>query len=190
MSDESVGLRPLGFAALAMGFWMFGMIHAGWFSQAVGTGGTVQWIWAFGGVAFTLAAADEVLRGDSDWHAVLFGLFAAFTWGGYLAGDRAVSAFAGWWLVLLAVILFYAWLAARRRGLDSVTGYFTLAASLGVVLAASGYVPGYGIVETVSGYVYMIAALLAFWRSASLLMGQAPEPAATGTEAGGGETGF
>lgn len=185
MTDRLANARPLGFAALAMGFWMFGMVNAGWFPDAATAGPTASWLMSFGAVALLLAAAVEFLRGHT-WHALYFAMFAGFTWGYSAAAGEPSAAYNGWWLLLWAVFLFYGWLAAGGYGVEGPVKLFALGAFLAFLTAGVHGLTGITVLEMVSGYLDLATGGLAFyasWLALNVSEPEAPEPA-TGAAAG------
>lgn len=193
MTDRLADARPLGFAALGTGFWMFGMITAGWYPEAVGAGYTAGWVVTFLGISLLVAGIAEYLRGDA-WHGFVFTIFAAFSYGlGQASGDP-YALYEGWWYLLVSVFLLAAWMGANRRDLDSEVTYFALAGSLAFLAASLHDFTGSGLLETLAGYLDLVAGFLALWIAYTGVMGasgaadESTEASAAGT--GGGMGGF
>lgn len=190
MTDRLADARPLGFAALGTGFWMFGMINAGWYPEALGGGYTASWVVVFLGISLLVAGIAEYLRGDA-WHGFVFLIFAAFSYGLGEASGEPNAAYEAWWYLLWTVFLFAAWMGATRRDLGSEVTYFALAAALAFLAAALNGFLGSAAFLTAAGYLDLVAGLLALWVAVSGLMGAGGSAAeSTGTAAGGAGGGY
>lgn len=170
MNGRVASGKALGFAAFAVGGWMYSVVTAGWYGmEALGSP-----VWSsvtlFATVALVLAALAAFLRGDG-WHAAFFGFWAAVFWGAQ-AGSQADApgAFGAWYFLGIALFSLLLWLGSlKASGTSSRAGLV----ALGVGLAFVGWALhawGLGTVfAAIGGYVGMITAVVSFWVAADEL---------------------
>lgn len=155
--------QALGFGALAIPFWMYAMINAGWFPEAFGTDAALDAA-ILSTYALLVAALASFLRGET-WHAVFFMFWAAFGWAVTVqTGEASPDAFRGWFTLTVVVFnLLLAWGAFRDRELGTDRALVALGASLwflGSALSSWGLASVFGMI---GGYIGLLTALLAFW---------------------------
>lgn len=155
--------KALGFGALAIAFWVYGMIWAGFFPEGFGTDVALDAA-ILSTYALLVAALVAFLRGET-WHAVFFMFWAAYGWSVTVqTGDASGDAFRGWYNLTIVVFnLLLAWGAVTNQE----TGTTRALVALGVALwFLCGVLSSWGLPQflaVIGGYIGLLTAVLAFW---------------------------
>jgi succinate-acetate transporter protein len=164
----------LGYAVLFITLWLFFMPAAGWFSfdsaQAalpalMILGGAIL---AIAGVFcfFNKSKVDPVvflvLAG------VIFSFAIRFVMMPNLEANKSFSPVDGWVLVLVAVVIFYLWLASLKG--DPVKQFFLLGLWLAFLAGAIANWWSLTVFAYICGYLGLVTALIGGWYSASTVM--------------------
>lgn len=174
MKDKFSSAVTLGYAVLFIALWLFAMPAAGWTTadpaQVVLP---IQII--LGGVILTIAGIFCFFN-EAKIDSVIFFIVGTFVlsyslrflWFPNLKANTNPSTLDGWILVLLAVVIFYLWLASFKD--NPIKQFFLL--SLWISLLAFGLANWLASIAIgyVGGYAGLITALLAGWYSASTIL--------------------
>lgn len=162
--------KALGFAAFAIGAWMYSSVTAGWYGMEMLGSSTWTSVLAFGTVALLVAALAAFLR-DEGWHALFFAFWAAVFWGAQAGSQTGgPGAYGAWYFFGIAVFTLLLW--ARTLKVPDIGTSVALVA-LGTGLAFVGWtLAAWGLgtaFAVIGGYVGLLAALASFWAAADAL---------------------
>lgn len=166
MQDKFSGAVPLGYAAILILSWILFMPFAGWisfdsFPAVVPAMMILSVVLAVAGI-FCLSGNEKIepvlflIMG-----ATFFSFALRFVMYPQLEANTAASAIDGWHLLLVAVIVFFLWLSAMKG--NSIRSFFLLLLWLALLAGALANWVGLGVFSYISGYLGLIAALLAAW---------------------------
>lgn len=171
--------KALGFAALAIPFWMYSMAWAGWFSTDVFGTGTALDAAILSTYALLVAALASFLRGET-WHAVFFMFWTAYGWAAKTqVGESSPEAFSGFFAATIAVFsLILTWRAFQDQAVTGAQPLFALGASLAFLSWALAMLGVAGIFGAIGGYIGLLTALVGFWVATTELIGAPAETVA------------
>jgi len=185
MENRVANPNGLGFAAWAIGAWMYSMVPAGWFPLEQLESSTMRGVATFAMLALLIAALASFLRGNA-WHGVFFMFWSAIWWGYQGTGGGGNEVFVGWYFLAIAVVSFFLWWAALRSGLSLPVNLLSLGLWIAFALWALGYWFGLDVLALIGGYVGLLSALAAFWATAvEMLGGGAPARQSSGAPMAG-----
>ncbi len=175
MSNNIANSRALGFGVLAIAVWMFSVVHAGiagpmgfdpHVTHAVGT---------IAMLGLLIAGIAAFLRRES-WLGFFFLLWSGLFWGAaYGMGQSTGMAagamrYSGWFLMALALVNFYLWVAAWKSGkLGGAVSFTVLLLWLSFLAFGLRDFFGFWVLIRVGGALGLAAALVAFYVSAGSL---------------------
>lgn len=162
MGNNSANTTAVGYAVTFMTGWLFSMVSAGWFGEAIPDLGLVMAVYG-GGVAAFVVGILLSMRGNKLDTLTLMGLGAFFFVVGMAnlsadAASAAESGYSAWFDILWAVYFLMLWWAGRND--DTLRGWFLLA--LALTLLAHGLAFWIApVLIMVGGYLGLVTSLLA-----------------------------
>ena len=174
MEGKFRSAATLGYAVLFVALWLFFMPLAGWFSFESAQA-ALPVLMVLGGGALTIAGIFSFFN-ESKVDPVVFLVIAAlnfsyairFVMMPKLEANMTYSALDGWVMILVAVVIFYLWLASLKG--DSLKQFFLLGLWLALLAAAIANWWSVAAFLYISGYLGLVTALLAGWYSATTVM--------------------
>ena len=174
MENKYSGAITLGYASLFVTLWLFFMPFSGWYGFESGNE-AVPILLVLGGVILAIAGIFCLLNGDKI-ESLIFFMVAALQYSFLMrivmypdmSANTNPSIVDGWILFLVAVVIFYVWLAVLKSGL--IRQLFLLALWIALLAAAIGNWFAVSVVGYITAYLGLIAALLAGWYSASTIL--------------------
>lgn len=166
MQEKFSGAISLGYAALFIQIWILFLPFAGWisfdsFPLVVPAMMILSVVLAIAGIF--------AISNDEKIESVLFFILGAtffsfalrFVMYPQLEANTAASSVDGWLLLLITVIIFFLWISAMKG--NSIRSFFLLVLWLALLAGALANWIGMGVFSYISGYLGLIAALLAAW---------------------------
>lgn len=172
MYSKIANPKALGFGVLAIGLWMFSVIHAGIASPAGFEPQILHMVGTIAMLGLLIAGIAAFLRHEA-WLGFFFLLWAGLFWGsGFAAMRRAQMVYgdmryAGWFLMTIALVNFYLWYGvwkSGRFGMAVSCMLLLLWLSL-LALGLHGFF-AFWVLFRVSGALGLASALVAFYISA------------------------
>lgn len=175
-SDRMVAISTVGYMCIAITWWMLGMLMAGWFTIPTIPGIASGVVYALGSILLVIVGilaivyARNILDGIIflGMAGLLFSLHLAHIAG--LAGEANMAGYYGWYAFVWAIFFCYLWIAAMSREKRSIRMLFLLLFWVGALISAiGGWTTSSGL-ETISGYLFLGSAVLAFIASADAVL--------------------
>ncbi len=165
MSNKSVVVTTIGFMCLGLVIWMGNLSSAGWLSGASMYGMAMQL--ALGSVFLGVISILAFFHGRT-LDAIIFFSAAGYFWTMSHSGHGDSGSAAGWYWLLWAVFVFYVWLSSFKAGW--ARSLFLLAAWLSLLSECLLGWTGAAFFNTLSGYLGLIAGLVAIYISAATIL--------------------
>jgi succinate-acetate transporter protein len=166
----------LGYAVLFITLWLFFMPAAGWFSFDAAQAAVPGWM-ILGGVVLAIAGIFcffNKSKVDPVVFLILAGVIFSFALRYVmmpsLEANKTYSPVDGWALALVAVVIFYLWLASLKS--DAVKQFFLLGLWLAFLAGAIANWWSLTVFAYICGYLGLATALIAGWYSASAVMSE------------------
>ena len=174
MENKYSGAVTLGYASLFVTLWLFFMPYSGWYGVDSGNE-ALPILLVLGGVVLAIAGIFCLLN-EAKVESVIFLVVAAvqfsfmmrFVMYPDMSANTNPAIADGWILFLVAVVIFYIWLASLKIGM--IKQLFLLALWICFLGAAIGNWFAISFLHYIVSYVGLIAALLAGWYSASTIL--------------------
>jgi succinate-acetate transporter protein len=174
MENKNSGVITLGYASLFVSLWLFFLPFAGW-SSFESTNEAVPIIMVLGGVVLAISGIFCLLN-EAKIDSVIFMVLAAvqfsfairFVMFPNMSSNTGFSVIDGWILILIAVVLFYLWLASLKSG--AIKQFFLLALWLAFLAGAIANWFAVSFFVYITAYLGLIASLVAGWLSASTVL--------------------
>ncbi|MGH8146514.1 MAG: hypothetical protein ACREPY_09285 [Rhodanobacteraceae bacterium] len=163
---------PLGFGVLAIALWMLSVIPAG-IAGPIGFGvapAAMHGIFTVAMLGLLIAGIAAFLRHES-WLGFFFLLWSGLLWASGFGFERAGGArFEGWFLMTIALVNFYLWLAAWKSGkLGGAVSVMVLLLWVSLLCFGLNGFFGFWVLLRVGGAFGLASALVAFYISATTL---------------------
>ncbi|MEJ2613418.1 MAG: GPR1/FUN34/YaaH family transporter [Ignavibacteriaceae bacterium] len=173
MKSKFPGAVTLGYAAIFISLWLFFMPVAGRFSLETAKV-TVPILMVLGGVVLAIAGVFSFFN-ENKVDSIIFFIIAALNYSYSIrikmmqdiTTNSTYSSADGWIMVLIAVIIFYLWIASLKSNL--IKHLFLL--GLWIALLAGAIANWFSIAALLylSGYLGLITSVLAGWYSGSTI---------------------
>jgi succinate-acetate transporter protein len=200
--DRITATATVGYVCIAITFWMLGIVMTGWFPVG-NMGFEMGLMYGLGGTMLVIIGVLAMVYGRGIDTIIFLGLAGLFfclsmallffsfrtgqlsalpgaAQGGLTinpgmnpdAGNGTISGYYGWFALCWAVFFFYLWIASFKAGI--IRMLFLLLFWLGALAETLAGWTGLHSLGTLSGYLILIAAILAFIVSASAVISFGP----------------
>jgi succinate-acetate transporter protein len=174
MENKYSGAITLGYASLFVTLWLFFMPFKDWYCFESGNE-ALPILMVLGGVVLAIAGIFCLLN-EAKVESVIFLVMAAAQFSYMMrlvmypdmSANTNPSIVDGWILFLVAVVIFYVWLASLKIGM--IKQLFLLALWIALLGGAISNWLDVSFIHYITSYLGLIAALLAGWLSASTIL--------------------